>query len=136
MAQTIDWSDDYLIGLGEIDVQHKRMAELINNILRTAYKHRPKEEVLESMAVLLKYVKWHFQSEEILMKVYDFPEFAEHRDEHVLLINDLLQKQDEMDNKNLSVDDLYGFFFGWFGGHAFSSDKDMAPFISTRITMM
>ncbi|MBF0443951.1 MAG: hemerythrin family protein [Magnetococcales bacterium] len=134
MSQTIDWSDEYLVGLEEIDVQHKRMAELINNILKISYKHRPKEELLESMDMFLRYVKWHFGCEEILMKAYDFPDYTEHRDEHVVLINDLINKKHEMDKKILSVNDLYSFFFGWFGGHAFSADKDMAPFISIRIS--
>jgi hemerythrin len=59
MSQTIDWSEEYLVGLEEIDVQHKRIAELINNILKLSFKHRPKEELLESMDVLLRYIKWH-----------------------------------------------------------------------------
>ncbi|MBF0380905.1 MAG: bacteriohemerythrin [Magnetococcales bacterium] len=136
MSQTIDWSDEYLVRLDEIDVQHKRMAEMINNILIASYKHRPKEELLETMEVFLKYVKWHFQSEELIMKMYDYPDFSEHRDEHVVLINNLLDKKMEMERKNLSANNLYSFFFGWFGGHAFSSDKAMAPFISKSITRL
>ena len=135
MPQLIEWSDDYLIGLDEIDAQHKRLTQLINNTLRLIYRHSPKEQVAESFQTTIQYATWHFNSEETLMKIYDFPEYDEHCEDHVYLLNGLEKKFEQINRIILNPDKLYTFFAGWFGAHAFGSDKDMVLFMQEKLVI-
>ena len=92
MSQTIDWSDEYRIGLDEIDSQHKRLNDLGNKVIATCNRHQSQDMIVDSMDALKKYTTWHFQSEEVLMRIYEYPDYTDHRDEHVALIKELHEK--------------------------------------------
>jgi hemerythrin len=134
MPQLIDWSDEYLIGFEEIDAQHKRLITLVNNILSKCYKHQPKEHIMEAMKILLLYTRWHFQTEDTLMRTFDYVESQEHRDEHNILIKNLMEMHKNYIDNPKNIEELYKFYFGWFGGHAFSSDKEMADFFNKKLS--
>jgi hemerythrin len=134
MPQYIDWSDEYLIGLKEIDAQHKRLTLLVNQVLEKCYQHQPKEQTLSGMETLLSYTKWHFQTEDALMQVFGYEESKEHRKEHGGLIKGLIKTQKNFESNPIASQKLYPFYFAWFGGHAFSADREMALYIKQIIT--
>ncbi|MBF0369730.1 MAG: bacteriohemerythrin [Magnetococcales bacterium] len=132
MAEIIEWSDDYLIGLKEIDVQHKRLTEIVNKALNACNTFQTQKQIVEAMDDVMAYTKWHFQSEDILMRIYEYPDSENHRSDHVLLIKELHNKTKEAIKTKPSPQDLYLFFVGWFGGHAFGSDRKLAHFMRLK----
>ncbi|MBF0194000.1 MAG: hemerythrin family protein [Magnetococcales bacterium] len=133
MSQLIDWTDKYLVGLEEIDSQHKRKIRLVNNILTACYRHQPKEQIIVYMKELVKYAEWHFKTEESLMELYNYPLMNEHKEEHTNLINSLLDCQKNYNTSIIPFQKMYEFYFAWFGGHAFSSDRELSSFLSKEL---
>lgn len=82
------WSEEYLIGIKEIDKQHKKFVELAKPLFETE-EHLSKEQIKEMLYALSEYMRFHFEDEEKYMKKIEFPELSEHKKQHETLVNEL-----------------------------------------------
>jgi len=130
MAELITWSDEYLIGVGEFDIQHKELTILVNDVLLGSQQMLQASELLQRMELMIKYAKWHFRCEEGLMRIYQYSEMAAHLEEHRMLVANIEEKRTQMADRVVPAPQLYQFFVAWFGGHAFGADVEMAKFIN------
>jgi len=78
-----EWSDEYLIGIDEIDAQHKRFFDAAHRLYDDILNCEGDKSVDEAVEFLRKYAREHFQSEEAFMRKHHFPRFAEHQQLHV-----------------------------------------------------
>jgi hemerythrin len=127
-----EWGSQYSVGIEQMDKQHLRLVELINDV----YDHRnhhEREHLSKIILSLLQYIEIHFAAEEKLMKNFDYPELEVHRQEHQLLIKKVHGFKDVILNEesNLSVNGnkLGLFLCSWLSDHVLSKDKKYATFI-------
>jgi len=76
----IQWSEDFVIGVPEIDEQHKALVEKLNNLIDT-YNDNP-DKIREALDFLINYALLHFETEERFMEQYNYPGLEEQIDEH------------------------------------------------------
>lgn len=77
-----EWSDEFSVGVEEIDREHKRLLALVND-LHDAVQAGSAHEVLgKVMEELLFYVGYHFAHEEELFLRTNYPDFERHRLQH------------------------------------------------------
>lgn len=91
-----DWSDEYLLGVDEIDAQHKGFFEAAHRLYDSILNCEGEKAVEEALAFLRGYAGRHFQAEEAFMQQHGFPRLEYHRKLHVeffetldLLLDDL-----------------------------------------------
>ncbi len=91
----ISLQNDQRVNVPEIDAQHERLVDLINQ-LHTAMAQGSKVDVLGGLIdALIEHTRFHFQYEEGLMADAGFPGLAKHKDEHDRLLRrivDLAQR--------------------------------------------
>jgi hemerythrin len=63
----IEWKDDYLTGIEEIDTQHKGFVKLINRLSIVQEFGNKKAIAVRLLNELGKYIEYHFASEENIM---------------------------------------------------------------------
>ncbi|MEW8301763.1 MAG: hemerythrin domain-containing protein, partial [Candidatus Thiodiazotropha sp.] len=64
---TVTWSDEFNINVKEIDEQHQKMLEIVNN-LHTAVEENRENEILNDLLIALyHHTQHHFATEEELM---------------------------------------------------------------------
>lgn len=90
----MDFGGDHKIGLKKIDEQHADICETLNYIYDI--KDHDKKEILEAFDQLLSKLKYHFETEENLMKENKVVHFISHKLEH--------------DRAFLKYSDYYGLF--------------------------
>ena len=74
----IDWNDGLVLGIPEIDDDHKRFASQVND-LNSAIAGRPdKAEIRNRIDLLYLDAKDHFQYEERLLGLWAYPDHAQH----------------------------------------------------------
>ena len=88
----ISWDPKFSIGIPLIDEQHKHLVELCNKLYteimesRSKYGNNNNAKWQIALAGTLKecvnYVATHFSSEEKLMKLVGYEQFAEHKNRH------------------------------------------------------
>lgn len=76
MAKMI-WKDEYSVGNELLDAQHRGLLELVNKL----DSGEPLDRVLEELA---GYAEVHFRDEESVLEATDYPDLAQHKNQHNL----------------------------------------------------
>ena len=129
----VTWLDEYNVNVEEIDTQHIKMLELVNN-LHAAVEARADKHDLESLLVdLIDFTRMHFSTEEQLMKTHDYPELAEHHKEHRLLLGYLTDLVHAVSSgRNLCFYSDYDVSTDWARIHIAECDKDLGAFLNSK----
>ena len=128
MANLLTWLDDYLIGIDEVDQQHKYLFGLINETLQC-----DKTTKLQlSLTRLYKYTREHFNAEEALMKDIGYSNYKEHQEQHNLLITKLNEKSSDALRDPTKRDELDSFLVSWLVLHILGEDADIGNFLQNN----
>ncbi|MGA7723558.1 MAG: bacteriohemerythrin [Ignavibacteriaceae bacterium] len=125
-----NWSDEYSVGIREIDDQHKKLFDLINQ-LHSAMKEAKGKSILGKVIKdLISYTEFHFSTEEILLQNCKYPEFQKHKLKH----DNFTKKVKEFEQKYLNgglllSQEIIQFLRDWLVNHIKESDKEYSLFI-------
>lgn len=78
----LDWDDRYRVGHEQIDRQHQRLFELINDLVRKAGEGADRQDSLKTVNALVDYALEHFADEESLMQRIGYDDIDRHRWRH------------------------------------------------------
>jgi len=76
------WDKKYSVGVEEIDGQHKRMFEIINELLDAINTNTAQEKLGHIIDSLIKYKIFHFATEEKYFKEFNYGGIDEHVTKH------------------------------------------------------
>jgi hemerythrin len=126
------WADRYSMGIISIDGQHKKLFEMTNNLYAACMRgeesaRRYFKEVIHDA---VKYVQFHFSSEERLMERLKFPGLAEHKEEHTNFVKKVLEEvRDFESGKNFVPNAFVRFLRDWIVHHIAITDIKYAEYI-------
>ena len=122
------WSDEYTLGIDEIDQQHRRLIEIadqIYQIMHDQWRIDKYNQILEVLGELKEYTVYHFKSEEEYMAKIGYKKRFSHAMEHSAFVEKLngldLRDLDEKQDKYLL--ELLGFITDWVVNHIMTTDK-------------
>ncbi len=120
---SIEWHQDYEIGIEDIDQDHKRLFS-IYNYFNTVAEQGTKSPCISTMFVLLSdYAIGHFRNEEAIMNSTKYPDIVNHIRQH----NGFVRKLDKIRNRYEGGDDvreeLFMFFRDWILLHVLRDDR-------------
>jgi len=129
IMEKIFWNESYNIGNELIDKQHQYLVNLINLLVENK-NVLSKEELTAIFNNLIHYANVHFQAEEELVSSTDYPNKADHKEEHRKFVKKLekielgIVLEDEK-----SIDNIILFLSQWLIDHILVRDKEFAPFL-------
>jgi hemerythrin len=130
------WDDTYVLGIEEIDQQHKSIVDSFENFSNAVQDGSAKEVLVEMAHFLVKYAELHFATEENYMKRYDYPRIEEQRREHGDFTRDaeelVIKIHEEGSSRELSLA-LTGKMVRWVIQHVRNHDRDMVNFVKERM---
>ena len=124
----MQWTDDYLVGIAEIDEQHKSLLGAASAIIESLHQGRKWLEIHSAMLRLLESAKVHFAVEESLMRLCRYPGLKEHENEHQKFADKLTGLQLESLTEDVSFA-MAAFIKKWLQQHIHNTDKQFATFI-------
>ena len=129
----VTWCDEYNVNVREIDMQHQKLLELVNN-LHFSVEDRIDKNALKNLLVeLVEFTRLHFSTEEQLMKKYDYPKFESHHKEHRILLkhmNDLVAVVSRGKYPTFYSD--YDVSTDWALVHISEFDKGLGAFLNSK----
>lgn len=129
----IEWDESFVLGIREIDEQHRRLVGYLNELSSAMKEGRAKERVVFILEDLTRYAETHFAAEEKLMKSHGYPDFSLHQLEHGNFVNKVNRLAREFDVSQVSVTlDLMKFLQEWITGHIRNTDRKYAPFLKKK----
>lgn len=125
----IEWKDEFLTGLEEIDIQHQYFFRLIKRIERFESCALDDRALIMALLELRRYAAYHFASEEHLMEAYSYSGVLEHRKIHQNLADQLQGQIEAAARNSASLAKLKMFLYMWFAGHTTHDDQSFAKHI-------
>ena len=127
------WQDKYSVNVEEIDLQHQKLIELVNN-LHSSGECRISNNKLEQLLIeLVKFTSFHFSTEEKYMKEYNFPGFAEHYKVHTDLLEHMNNLVSVVSNGKIpTFYSDYDISSDWALAHIAGHDKLLGKFLNSK----
>ncbi len=119
-----------MIGVEEVDSQHKRFLKIIARIHELMEEEAETQKINDLMGELKRYANFHFQSEELLMQTYAYPKYHEQKMAHKKIIEELGKKTQGIEANRDQMGEVLMFLVKWFVGHTTSIDREMGAFVS------
>ncbi len=121
----IDWDDSFSVGIVEIDEQHRRWIEIINelhdSIMDKDISAQTTNRILHEM---IDYANFHFAFEEDYMERINYAELRKHRYQHEFFRKNLLTRlQEERAGGLLRNTDVMRILMSWLQKHILEEDK-------------
>lgn len=127
----LKWTDEYSVGLKELDAHHQELFSLLNTNLKSVIDKTDDPKIVAAdITRLHEYALTHFQAEENLFLKIKYPEAEEHMREHEEFRNELKKLQAlENTTDDLSRLKLLLFLSTWFTKHIMTTDKKYVPYL-------
>jgi len=132
MAQTMErdlvWSDDFLIGIEELDYEHRNLIDNINELHDELLEHVDMDRVADTLGSIHARIQAHFALEEHFMLSRNYPHFDEHKAEHNKLLDEYTERMTKF-RRNPNLDDrraMEDVLRKWIIHHILTSDKKMS----------
>lgn len=127
MAELFKWSDQYSVGVEEIDEDHKQLVRILNRVVQSIRDDKSKDQVREIMDELIDYTRYHFSHEESLMEKTGYPGLEQHRASHELLVWRVIAFHQKVLQETIDMAEVANFLVEWLINHILDEDARFAP---------
>lgn len=135
-AKMIVWPEVFNLGIEEIDRQHKRIIDLINNVFYTLTDNDDIFEIEGVFDALNDYVRFHLRSEEEFMRSIDYPGYIYHKENHEKFEDKAFLFEQSFDpSKNIESqrDEIVKYLVTWLANHVVEEDRRYAKYYFKQI---
>lgn len=131
----LKWRDDLMLGLPEVDEQHKEFVARINSLLGACSAGKGANEVAPVATFLEEYVEFHFSAEERLMATQGYPALTEHQGQHQYFRDEFARLKDALQRAPAGTAialQLNQLLVTWFTEHISTEDREFAEYLEDQ----
>ena len=128
------WNDSFLIGIEELDQEHKILIDDINRLHEELVMNDEKSEIEECLGDIYTRMQAHFALEEHVMKEHGYKYFDEHKREHEELLDNYTEYMVQfLNDSGVSSDkSIEENLKHWVITHIVTSDKKMSLMVQEK----
>jgi hemerythrin len=125
---TLKWSDELEVDVFEIDIQHKRLIDMLDDLEFAIHENKEKYTIGKIVAGISAYTKTVFATEEKYFDKFEYPESESHKSEHSDFIAKVAVFEENFKSGKIeqTVEDMQ-FLSDWLQNHIVNSDKKFVP---------
>jgi hemerythrin len=132
MPQII-WNQTLSVQVQEIDTQHKRLIEFLDQLLNAMSQGSGQAILGEVLDGVIDYTQTHFANEEGLMTAHAYPELPQHKAAHDLLIKQVLELQTQFrEGHPVLTPKVAQFLVDWLYKHILEVDHKLGGYLNTK----
>jgi len=129
----IAWSDEFLIGIEELDFEHRGLVEDINRLHRELLGQVDRERIENTLGMIHSRMQAHFALEERVMRTNDYAHYAEHKAEHERLLDEYAEYMTTLEpdpalGERTTIENVLR---EWIVDHILAYDKKMSLMIAS-----
>lgn len=130
----LEWTEKLATGVTEMDEQHKKLLNIINDLYDAMKQGKGKEVIDKVINELIRYTDYHFTSEEGLMSKYGYSEVMSHKKEHEYFKNKIMEFSDKRAKGEITLSiEIMNFLKEWLTNHIMHTDKKYGSFIKEKM---
>jgi len=133
MIVKLKWSKALSVGNPEIDKQHRELFSIVNDLIKVHNQGSKHDEVNRVLLAIVRYAEKHFITEDEYMATYDYPKFADHRQEHSDYLSHVNQFLDSHEKGSADLTKgMLKFLSKWWVDHVSKSDMEYGVWARSR----
>jgi hemerythrin len=127
------WSEDLGTGVESMDAEHRLQVSLVNALEELLRKGGDQALATRTLAQLVDFSRVHFLSEELMMRLYAYPQHDAHKLEHGRLTDQVsdLQRRFEQGETQAALA-LADGLHRWLAGHIRTMDRAFAMWCASN----
>jgi methyl-accepting chemotaxis protein/hemerythrin len=131
MAEYIIWKDEYSVSEMTIDFQHRQIIDIINAVFTLVKYKVSGDEITKLLANLKNYTETHFDYEEKIIKMINYPDIKKHESLHKTMAEKTaaLCKVQKSSVNGIMPDEMLEFLKDWWVNHIRNLDVQYVPFL-------
>lgn len=127
----INWAPALSVNVNIIDMQHKKLFDMINSFYENISKGSSKEKLLEIINAMKDYTVVHFSTEEKYMKLHNYPGYDDHKSEHDKFVEKVISFEERYKNGKLLLSlEVTTFLKEWILDHIMKTDKKCGAYLA------
>lgn len=131
--EEIVWTDEFNIGIPEIDSQHRQIIDILNRLLREPDAQTTSETVSDTLHDMTRYAQEHFSTEEEILAYSNFPDLAAHKEQHFAYRKKTVDLcKDTMLGFQAVPKDLLQYLRDWWSDHILVEDMKYREFVQAQ----
>jgi methyl-accepting chemotaxis protein len=127
------WNDSFATNVGDVDTQHKRLIDLINEIYRGIMLEKGKEAIDNTLNELVNFTVMHFGYEESLFDKYGYEDSISHKEKHKTLLGQVGDFVGRYKGGENVSHELLSFLKNWLTKHIMGVDQKYASFLKSKM---
>jgi hemerythrin len=129
----IEWNDQLSVKVGEIDSQHKRLIEMVNELHAAMKEGKAREALGAILNGLMEYAAIHFSTEEKYFDQFNYVNSGSHKREHQGFVNKVKEFKAGFDKGKMMLSlEVMDFLKDWLINHIQKVDMAYAPFFHEK----
>lgn len=125
------WQDSMATGIELIDHDHQRLIMLINMFQEATEFHISERKVQLALDEVIRYTKYHFNREEQLMALNNYPGFKEHQLQHQQMIDEIdIYMKEYRSDPDVALEHILQFLQSWLMNHIKGNDRQYIPYLT------
>jgi len=131
-GKMISWSKSFSVGVGQMDREHQRLVDIINNLYASMRSGRSKDAIGTILDELVDYTKTHFAHEERLMQEAGFGGYNDQKRAHEALVAQVAEIQGKYHAGTALGQEVMTFLKNWLLNHIQGMDKLYGPAMNKK----
>jgi hemerythrin-like metal-binding protein len=128
------WKPEYSVGVKEIDLQHRRLVQMIRVLQESIRDNFDSPAVGRTLRELVQYTRTHFRDEEALMEKIGYADLNRHREAHRKLVGEIVTILEGLKaGQTYTGVDLIAFLRHWLVDHILAEDTRIATALRQRL---
>jgi diguanylate cyclase (GGDEF)-like protein/hemerythrin-like metal-binding protein/PAS domain S-box-containing protein len=130
MPDSVAWDAKHEIGNETIDCEHQLLFKLIVELHEGIKNQLSNNKLNHVIGEIFNYVRYHFISEENFMEEVAYPDFQLHREQHLMLMDNLYNAYEAARTEAaFDYQSFFCFLYRWFLTHVSNEDKKIAEYL-------
>ena len=128
----VAWNDNFKLGNEQVDAQHKRLFELVSDLVSSCISGTDTDHLQETLDFLVGYTVQHFHDEEALQIQFHYPEYERHKQLHEdfkVTVGELVQKFAQNASSAELSSNVNKIVVKWLVNHILKEDKRIGKHI-------
>ena len=134
-AEIVVWGPMYATGIPLIDIQHRELISLTNQLYRACIIGDDELQTVfrEAMGRMVDYVRFHFAAELKLLEAIHYSEFPNHKKMHETLVGNILEAvKEQEEGKKFVPNNFVRTLRDWVFGHIAIEDRKYSLFVAKQ----
>lgn len=130
---TINWKNEFSVGVAEMDSQHKKLLAMINRLIEEQKVLTDPKTIAELLTEMTEYAQEHFRAEEFLMAENGYDQKTKQEQQHQAFITKTQEFMNAADiGPNILSNALLDYLGSWLVGHILKEDMRYKDFFREK----